>query len=220
MKTPQNRIGKLVRTLVIGGCLAAPAMLTAEDSTPPAGPPPPRERMESEDIPQDRRMNRVRGQIEALHRLGKHDEAMQLERRLRGAVSGGGMMMPPDGKPGEARPKIRAERGNRPEPGKMIPAKVKIQHLHRAAMSLQAAGYQEQADKARHEIGRLEAEARQMEEAKRQPDASADMHGEIKKMRKEMEELRQQVRKLKAEATSKPKPQPDSAPPHSEMGHP
>lgn len=147
-------------------------------------------------MPQDRRMNRVRGQIDALHRMGKHDAAMQMERRLQGATSGAPLMMPPQG--GRVERQAKAGRREEGKPGEPIPLKVKVQHLKRAAESLKAAGYMEYAEKARMEIGRLE------EQMRREAGPDTDrMRDEMAKMRKEMEELRQQIRRLKAESAPK-----------------
>jgi HAMP domain-containing protein len=203
MKTPQNRIGKLLGTLVLGGWMASPALLSAQEFDPRPGPPPPREDMVPGDMPQDRRLGRVRGQIDALHRMGKHDEAMQLERRIQAATSGAHMMMPPrDGAKAERKPKIQGERRKDAAP---VPPREKIQHLKQAAEHLQAAGYVEYAQKARQEIGRIMEQARH--EAK--PDINAAMKEEMDKLRKEMEELRQQIRRMKAEVA----PKHDQAPP-------
>lgn len=192
MKTTTHHFGNLLGMLVL---MSAP-VITAQDNAPRPGPPPPPREERPEMMPQDRRMNRVRGQIEALHRMGKHDEAVQLERRIHGATSGAPMMMPPPGARVERQAK--AERREEAKPGQPIPAKVKIQHLKRAAESLKAAGYMEYAEKARQEIGRLE------EQVRREAGPDTDrMRDEMAKMRKEMEELRQQIRRLKAESAPK-----------------
>lgn len=192
MKTTTHRFGNLLGVLAL---MTAP-VLTGQDNAPHPGPPPPPREERPEMMPQDRRMNRMREQIDSLHRMGKHDAAMQLERRIQGATGGAPLMMPPQG--GRVERKAKAERREEGKPGEPIPLKVKIQHLKRAAESLKAAGYMEYAEKARQEIGRLEEQMR-----REAGPNTARMRDEMAKMRKEMEELRQQIRRLKAEAAPK-----------------
>lgn len=80
------------------------------------------------------------------------------------------------------------------------PLRVKMQQLRQASELLQAAGFQELADKTRKEIGRLEEQARRESGGNH---ANDEMREEIKKMRREMEELRNQLRKLKEQAAPK-----------------
>jgi protein subunit release factor A len=115
------------------------------------------------------------------------------------------MMMPPrDGAKAEHKPKIQDERRKDAQPGQPIPPRARIEHLKQAAEHLQAAGYVEQAEKARQEIGRIVEQVSR--EAK--PDINAGMKEEMNKLRKEMEELRQQIRRMKAEVAPKHDPAP------------
>jgi len=239
MKTTPNRIGKLIGSLVIGGCLAVPAMLTAQEPGPPPGPPPPpRDGMTPQNGVQPERVKRVMGRIEALRREGKNEEAAQLQMRLRSAMArqrmgphgmgpqgmgpqwmgkrpmgrqAMGMQMARPANPAqpERKPEIKGERRKEKAPGQPLPARAKIQNLKRAAEFLQAAGYEDQANKARKEIGRLEEQARR-ESAP--ADANAGLKEEVNKLRREIEELRQQNRRLKeAAAPKRDQPRPDDA---------
>ena len=80
------------------------------------------------------------------------------------------------------------------------PLRVKMQQLRQASELLQAAGFQELADKTRKEMGRLEEQARRESGGNH---ANDEMREELKKMRREVEELRNQLRKLKEQAAPK-----------------
>lgn len=151
------------------------------------------------------------GQVQALRQAGKHDEARQLEMRVRAAMGDRAQAgRPQDPMKAERKPRIQAERRQDAKPGQPIPPRAKIQHLKQAADHLQAAGYEDQAAKARQEIGRIAAEARRDGGA----DANAGMKEEMTKLRREMEELRNQIRQLKAGAPPKHNPGPPPSPEH------
>lgn len=143
----------------------------------------------------DQRMDRVR----TMDRLGKHEEARRLEKRLRDAQG------PPEGRPAMREMKKDGAPKRDARPGPIAPARIKMQHLKQAAEHLQAAGYEEYAAKARQEIQRIETEARR--EAGKGPEAG--MREEMMKLRKELDELRGQLRMMKARGD---RPLPDQKP--------
>lgn len=161
--------------------MASPASIMAQESDTRPGPPPvQRQGMHQEGGPQ----NRIMREVAELHRAGKHDEARRMEERARGSDAAG---------------------MTRPERGGASPLRVKMQQLRQAAELLQAAGFQELADRTRKEIGRIEEQARRESGGDH---ANDEMREEMKKMRREMEDLRNQLRKLKEQAAPKHEPAP------------
>lgn len=132
----------------------------AQEGRPP-GPPPRPETPVHEGGPGTIRPERIRERIRDLHAAGKHEEANHLAERARNA------WMKHGGRPGmpgrEAKP---APQPSSPHPVAPPPV-MKIRNLKQAAGLLEAAGYRDQAEKARQEVGRIEAEMRHMEKMKR-----------------------------------------------------
>jgi hypothetical protein len=180
MKTLQHRIVNLLGALVLGTWMASPASIMAQETAPRAGPTHAQLMgVHQEDGPQ----NRIMRDVMKLHRTGKHDEARRMAERARGG-DGAGMQRQHHGANAAG----------------VSPLRVKMQQLRQASELLQAAGFQELADKTRKEIGRLEEQARRESGGNH---ANDEMREEMKRMRREMEELRNQLRKLKEQAAPK-----------------
>jgi hypothetical protein len=214
MKTPQNRKGMLLATLLLGSCLASPTFVSAQEAPPSPPAPVPTERGRDGGKAEER-MERGRKPSERLRQSGRHEQARGAEIRLHGNSQ------------------RKAPRGPQADGGAPIQ---KIRHLQQAATHLKAAGYPRQAEMALVESKRLQtriheetqqrrkqekqaremkqkkAERPKMEAKKRAGDGAgrAGIEGEMKKMRREMEELRQQIRRMKADRQN-PKNFPDSS---------
>jgi flagellar biosynthesis GTPase FlhF len=242
MKTRPYRTGGLLGALFLS--LGTLSLQAQEDR--PAPPPPQKERpAPPKDGPEGMRAEKIRQRIKELHDAGKHEEANQMAERMKQAhmrmsARPTADRMPRDKREQASGQKADRKENRRPHPkhpehmgphSKMGPPPImKIRNLKMAAGLLEAAGYREYADKARHEADRVEAEVRKMleakkhedekrraeeakrrdgekakaEEAKKRPDPAAEMREEMKKLRRELEEVRNQLKKAKAEAESRP----------------
>ena len=216
MKTSHHRIGKILGTLAIGGFLMNPSQLSAQEpGNREPQPGPPHRHGAPGDAPEARRPQpeRLMQKIAELHRAGKHDEARQLQERIRRAAADGNPRVEgrPEAPPVERKPQPQADERKMPTPPKAgPPAQDRIRHLREAAEHLKAAGFEKQSAQARAEIARIEAENRPKEDeccCDEGSKANAAIKEELNKLRREMEELRGQVRRLSAEATPKHAPQ-------------
>lgn len=238
MKTKQNLYGTLVAALVAGALMSTATGLRAqEEPGRPDAPPASDARDNAGKAPEMRQVHRMMREMAELERAGKHDQAQEMGRKIRQIARNHpqvaeALKRAMDKRGPEAK-KERPERSNRrtdkaPEraPERAVqPARMKMQKLRQAAELLQSAGYEEQAAKARAEIGRIEGNVRREEAAERslktdkvrgtqarpeRPGNAAPVMEELRKIHRELDELRADVRRMKAQAG--PRPAPDRRP--------
>jgi hypothetical protein len=136
------------------------------------------------------KLERVKRQIEELHRAGKHEEAAELERRM-------------------------AEAQNRPMKDPRPEGADRIDHILQAAKHLHMAGLEEEAVNLEHVAAQLRAEEqhraefggahdgdRKEEEIRATQQETEQLRRQMEKLQRQVEELREQSEKRKRDAAA------------------
>lgn len=148
-----------------------PLAANAQEDRPMPPPPADRPAMRDQGPIPNPRIQRQRVQMDMQRRMGMRQEAIPMR----------------DGEP------RRQRTMKEPKPEATGP-RAKVRHLMQAAEHLQAAGYQEYADKARKEAGSIMEQARK-DSAK---EANPELTEKVNALARQVEELRQQIRRMNA----------------------